>query len=253
MKFAALILALSISLPALASVENKPLVVHEWGTFTSLQDETGRALGAINSNDEPLPPFVHRIGDVILNDFSWSKGAPKALTDVTMRLETPVVYFYPPSGTVGPIQLDVTAEFHGGLLSEFYPGAQGALLPAGKIHITEKTNGKLSWHNLLVGTGKDGPKTDSHVWLAPRAPQAASVTTAGGESERYLFYRGIGHLDAPLRVVRHGENLEIDDQRSTDRMSHGEPIQTLWLAEFAEDGSCAFRSITAAQARTLEV
>ena len=35
-----------------------PLVVHEWGTFTSLQDEEGRCLGGINSDDEPVPDFV---------------------------------------------------------------------------------------------------------------------------------------------------------------------------------------------------
>src|SRR5262245_60845706 len=36
------------------------LVVHEWGTFTSLQDENGQALGGINVDDEPVPPFVHQ-------------------------------------------------------------------------------------------------------------------------------------------------------------------------------------------------
>ncbi len=35
------------------------LVVHEWGTFTSLQDENGRQLGGINVDDEPVPSFVY--------------------------------------------------------------------------------------------------------------------------------------------------------------------------------------------------
>ena len=30
------------------------IVVHEWGTFTSLQDELGRAIGGINTDDEPV-------------------------------------------------------------------------------------------------------------------------------------------------------------------------------------------------------
>ena len=33
--------------------------IHEWGTFTSLQDEFGRAIGGINTDDEPVPDFVH--------------------------------------------------------------------------------------------------------------------------------------------------------------------------------------------------
>src|SRR5690242_6701039 len=37
------------------------LIVHEWGTFTSLQDEAGRTIGGINSEDEALPRFVHEL------------------------------------------------------------------------------------------------------------------------------------------------------------------------------------------------
>ena len=33
----------------------QPPVVHEWGTFTSLQDENGRTLSGINTDDEPMP------------------------------------------------------------------------------------------------------------------------------------------------------------------------------------------------------
>ncbi len=47
------------ALSALADSER--LAVHEWGTFTSLQDEAGRTLGSINSDDEPLPPFTHEL------------------------------------------------------------------------------------------------------------------------------------------------------------------------------------------------
>jgi len=44
------------------------LVVHEWGTFTSLQDENGKALGGINVDDEPVPDFVYgNKGDWISN------------------------------------------------------------------------------------------------------------------------------------------------------------------------------------------
>src|SRR5688500_14380653 len=53
---------LLLPLVTLASPDDGQLVVHEWGTFTSLQDEAGRSVGGVNIDDEPLPKFVHRLG-----------------------------------------------------------------------------------------------------------------------------------------------------------------------------------------------
>lgn len=35
------------------------MVVHEWGTFTSLPDQSGEAIAGLNTDREPLPRFVH--------------------------------------------------------------------------------------------------------------------------------------------------------------------------------------------------
>ena len=35
-------------------------------------------------------------------------------------------------------------------------------------------------------------------WLHPRRTDSALVTNARGETEKYLFYRGVGHLDLPV-------------------------------------------------------
>ncbi|MGH7176564.1 MAG: hypothetical protein ACREJC_04205, partial [Tepidisphaeraceae bacterium] len=94
------------------------LVVHEWGTFTSLQDESGRAIGGINNDVEPLPNFVH---DLLKADPRFSKGVPPLHPDVTMRLETPVIYFHPPPDATTSTSLDVQVEFRAGLLTPFYP------------------------------------------------------------------------------------------------------------------------------------
>src|SRR5688572_24211465 len=83
------------------------LVVHEWGTFTTLQDETGKELPGINVDDEPVPPFVHNLSPYVVNSAVvtspyWTyrqKGAPRHHPLVTMRLETPVIYFYSPPGS----------------------------------------------------------------------------------------------------------------------------------------------------------
>ena len=42
------------------------LVVHEWGRFTSLQDELGCSVCGINDKDEAVPDFVHELKEHLL-------------------------------------------------------------------------------------------------------------------------------------------------------------------------------------------
>ena len=71
-----------------AHAATNQLIVHEWGTFTSLQDETGRAIGGINSDDEPVPKFVHDLNRFLvlkadeLPPVSY-QGAPRCHPDVS--------------------------------------------------------------------------------------------------------------------------------------------------------------------------
>ena len=77
------------------------------------------------------------------------------------------------------------------------------------------------------------------------------VANAKGETEKYLFYRGVGHISAPLKVVRTGSKLCVVPQIDTaSLMVDGTPlaneakkIHTLWLAHFRPDGACAFKQI----------
>jgi len=256
------LLALILLLQNADSQENPYLVVHEWGTFTSLQDESGQAIGGINTDDEPVPGFVHTVGQALqtLDLLVWPTDLPEALVkglphlhpDVTLRLETPVMYFYPPEGSALPLELDVRASFRGGWLTEYYPQAaveapglkqqraDGGTALGG---ISEHTMGTLTWKNLRVGVDAAGPKTGEEVWLAPRRVRAVSVATPEGESEKYLFYRGVGHLDALLRVQRSagGDELEIRSQPSAD-LPAGSMIHA-WLADIRKDGSAAFRPL----------
>src|SRR5688500_7553005 len=79
------------------------LVGPEWGTVRVLQDEQGRSVGAINTDDEPLPDFVHNLSGALNGPSSplptvHFKGVVRNHPDVYTRLETPVIYFYPPGG-----------------------------------------------------------------------------------------------------------------------------------------------------------
>jgi hypothetical protein len=234
------------------------LVVHEWGTFTSLQDESGQAIPGINTDEEPLPDFVHQLSERLLVPPSqlapvYYKGVPRVHRDVTMRLETPVIYFHLPRGQTTPLTLDVRVRFRGGWLTEYYPTAQvdAPGVADGQFRfgqITPATIGSLEWRRLTVG-GRGGtfPETDSHVWLAPRHVDAAAVETSEGEGEQYLFYRGVGHLDSPLRVARSetGDTLQITEHFQQQVFQHRpeRPNTTLWLAHIRDDGAVAWRSL----------
>jgi hypothetical protein len=234
------------------SARGQPLVVHEWGTFTSLQDEAGRTIGGINTDDEPVPAFCHDLARGLIRGANqplpvFAKGVAACHPDVTMRLETPVVYFHPAANAQLPMVASVRVAFHGGWLTQFYPAADaGGFAPAEAL--SEKTTGSLAWNQLRLGVEADGPKTAERVWTAPRAVATASVGTANGEAEKFLFYRGVGHLVSPLRMSRSadGAALECRAQLSSVDMCHGAmSIRHLWLASFRADGACAFRVLPA--------
>ncbi len=234
--------------------DNQPLIVHEWGTFTSLQDETGAALGGINTDDEPVPQFVHRLSDWLLLRPTemppcFFQGAPACHPDVTMRLETPVIYFHLSRAGLVSSNITVRAQFNGGWLSEFYPSAL-ATAPGLVSNTFEfgplqsDTISSLTWSNMEIGGNWEGPTTSAHVWTSPRAVEAANVRTTSGEAERFLFYRGVAHLDAPLRISTDSGELTFRSQLEDELKSkHSLPIHSLWLVSIRSDGTLAFRTL----------
>ena len=235
------------------------LVVHEWGTFTSLQDDEGKELSGINTDDEPVPNFVHNLSrfllsQPVLSSLHWQyrqKAAPRVHPRVTMRLETPVIYFYPPKSWKEGQQLDVSVRFRGGWLTEFYPTAYAAApgLKDGFFdfgELTRDTESSLAWNDLRIGTKGQGPATDEHVWLAPRKVAAANITAQSNESERYLFYRGVGNLRAPLRAKIDRTSGELSLAANFDEvLATGQTalVPQLWLVQVRQDGQCAFRTL----------
>lgn len=246
-----LLLAAALALlPSLARAGDH-LVIHEWGTFTSLEDESGTPIGGINTDDEPVPEFVHNLELLIRGPSEmpavFFKGIPRCDRDVLVRLETPVIYFHLPPASP-PLTLDLDVTFHGGWLSQFYPAARadapGLVAPRFDVgSLTSRVDGSLTWRNLTIGGNPPLNSTDSKVWLAPRAVDAAAVTEPGGEAERFLFYRGVGHLAAPLRVIRHDNDLQIDSDLS-------EQVHGLWLVDVRGDGTCAVRELPQAGVTT---
>jgi hypothetical protein len=170
--------------------------VHEWGTFTSLQDPHGTQVDWVPGWSPDLPSFV----------IQRSVLAPKVSTLARQRLETPVIYFH----TTVPLTVTVTVRFPAGLVTELYPPAS-RLAAADSLLRPLPGGDEVSWDGLrllpdeaglarvssLPGPDPEGPP--SH-YFAARAADAATVE-AGGLAERFLFYRGVGHFDAPLHAI----------------------------------------------------
>ena len=255
---------LLFTLPAAAADK---WTIHEWGTFTSLQNESGDAIGGINSDDEPVPLFVHRLANFLLLQptdvpYSISQGAPSCHPDVTMRLETPVIYFHPPASQSKIAEANVAVKFRGGWLTEYYPDAAPTaegLHPSGYSptnglasfygmefgHLKSESESKLEWKNLEIGGNWTFTNTTAHVWTSPRAVHAASVRTENSESEKFLFYRGVGHIDAPLKISQDTNSGELIFRSQLKDLPINKPLtlRSIWLVDIRAGGKVAFRTL----------
>lgn len=175
------VLGLSAALPGQTADD---LTVHEWGTFTTLTVGQGEMM-VWNPLGGPsdLPAFVH----------DGSKKL-KADIDATVRMETPVLYFY----TSRPRTLDVRVDFPDGLVTEWYPHGHWSPFEGNSIH----------WPKVELhpegGVKIPDPDRRGH-YFAARDAQATPLTVTLGnpattEAEGFLFYRGIGNPKLPIEV-----------------------------------------------------
>jgi hypothetical protein len=196
----------------------RPLVVHEWGTFTSMSGEDGVALEGLSREEESLPSFVYsrsEVRDCPLREKGW-KGLEVPADHVTQKMETPVIYFHSDVER----RVRVRVDFRKGLLSQWYPvsdllgPAEGAR-DAGPLDVSKVESSFLQWDVDVLPRGVERPSEVPAVdaadpwsfardvdanWIrtVPRkGPERAGPT----EAERYLFYRGLGSFPLPLSAT----------------------------------------------------
>jgi hypothetical protein len=258
-----LALGMAATAPAQPAAE---LVVHEWGTITTVHAADGTPQSGLNKIDasEVLPKFVHRY-EPESTRFDPAKKLVKSplvpgRPDVTMRLETPVIYFHPPPGARYEQPVDVSVLFRGGVINEFYPAAEAAVyLDRARIADKQESGvisrewtgetlnnfvlGELKWTGVRLHDTVVAPLTNDPVWLAPREVQSASVFVPdAGEGERYLFYRGVAALPALFQTrhqrghvqLRGPEHLAWHEDRSLR-------VPKVWLVDVRADHAIAFR------------
>jgi hypothetical protein len=180
-----------------------PFIVHEWGTFLSVQGSDGATLGGMVDSEEELPAFVRERS---LDGRSRSR--------IFTKMETPVTFFY----VDRPMKATVKVEMPQGLLTHWYPAVKSfsPALKKDKKDFPSPTLGSfLDWGEIelipdrpeLRGKLQEALKPAQGTWPFSRQTDAAFVkaTRPGGvtaeEVEKFLFYRGLGSMDLPLHVL----------------------------------------------------
>lgn len=256
----------AFSVLCLCGATSGDLVIHEWGTITTVHAADGTPAGELNRIDEAdvLPDFVHRYEPESTRHGDPRKKLAKVplkpgRPDVTMRLETPVIYFHPGQKRHYETPIDVDVKFRGGVINEFYPNAAaGVALDHSRIIdkrqegvlerewtgeiLNNYVVGSLSWRGVKLLDTVVAPLTNDPLWTAPRDVQATSVfIPEAGEGERYLFYRGVGALPALLQTRLTGSSLRLSAPANLAWLDTQAVIRKTWLVEVRPDKSIAFR------------
>jgi hypothetical protein len=177
------------------------LVVHEWGTFLTMNGLDGVTLDGMYHEEHALPAFVHaRSRDEL------------RMRSSNAKFETPVIYFYADA----PRQVRVEVGFPNGLWTQWYPQAtfsgpslvQMASLPGMR-------NGRIGWTVDVSPSLPDGVHLPAAgpdaLWNHSREVDAVFVSALDEarpgrpkEWERFVFYRGLGETRLPIEVTSAG-------------------------------------------------
>ena len=201
-----------------ASVQaGEDYVAHEWGTFTSVQGADGIQLGWNPLLVSELPKFVYdRLAPgEDRKRVRFSDIAAKSGFVTLQRMETPVIYFY--SGKEQ--RVDVSVDFPQGMITEWYPQARKpAAAMKGKPSVDgprtihwEKVQIHPSKHHGALAAALPMDQTGSHYYAARETDAdylQVNIGDSSHETEKFLFYRGIGNFRAPLTVTQSGSDAD---------------------------------------------
>jgi hypothetical protein len=223
------------------------LTVHEWGTFTSVAGEDGASMewDTLGCKDD-LPQFVNVAG---------YRGFKFGLQG-TVRMETPVMYFYSPR----EVQAQVQVRFPFGVITEWYPKGDNAIYeskslmdqmhmqsPESSIYLTKdlidspparlgakvvrlspnmngidtsltRVMGAIGWKDVKIqpGSSAEFPIETGASRYYAARATDAAPVTVGGEHEKFLFYRGVGRFEVPLSARVSSGGAVTVGNRGTD-------------------------------------
>jgi len=188
MKITRIVIVAALAL-GITDAKTGGLVVHEWGTFTSVADERGLPVQwAPLSGTEDLPCFVSRL------DLKNYKAFPGLV-----RMETPVLFFY----SQRPMTASVHVDFPKGWITEYYPQPSNVSKEDGENSYTgtDYKNGRADWNSVEILPGENPALPTSKGasrYYAARETDGAALRV-GTQNEKMIFYRGIGSFIPPLQ------------------------------------------------------
>jgi hypothetical protein len=174
------------------------LTAHEWGTFTAIAGTGGQPIDwwpvdLVGLFGPPeLPGFVEHF-----------RGLPKGILRGTVRMETPVIYFYSSHET----KVSVRVSFSKGFITEWYPHAT-RLQPSTPLSsdalYKPHDDDSIAWDSITVAPNlaADFPREKAASrYYAARETSATPLSLkapSGDQRERFLFYRGVSTMFLPL-------------------------------------------------------
>jgi hypothetical protein len=198
------------------------LEAHEWGTFTVLAGSDGAPLRWYQSEQSiaELPGFVLR-----------SPMPGKGGRAYYVRMETPVIYFYPDQ----PTPVSVQVRFPQGLITEHFPARSSARFETNGTYYTDVA----TWEGALVSprdaaaagripslAGQRGAhyghaREVPAAWIfhATNAPSnlAHSAQPPPAEPwEKFIFYRGACDTLPPLSAYARDDRTIVLQRTDTD-------------------------------------
>jgi hypothetical protein len=190
------------------------LTAHEWGTFTSIAGRDGQAIEwSPLTGSTDLPAFVEHFRNA---------GFKRGLRG-TVRMETRVLYLYDSREET----VSVNVAFSKGVITEWYPRASRVEPAANLLDGTlyqPHPDGSIAWDSVILSPilreafPRENP--DNHYYAA-RMTSSTPLrvkTPAGEQQEKFLFYRGVSTISAPLSAkLTTAGKLQVEN-RSTEQI-----------------------------------
>jgi hypothetical protein len=208
-------------------------IVHEWGTDTIVSGSDGSLQRGLHHEEEDLPAFVYdrvKAGKELSTYVKMETPVTYFYSDKPLQVTAQVRFthglfsqWYPEvkamlpgianPGAASPSPV-LPADYADPFLDVHFPFVQptcaayyeAALQSGDALSGYDPPNGLLDWGTVDVlarGAAAGGPDAplDQYTWSYARQVDSNAVRTAAGQSEKFLFYRGLGDFALPVKAT----------------------------------------------------
>jgi hypothetical protein len=167
-------------------------------------------------------------------EFPTDPGTPFA---VNQKMETPVLYLH----SDRELDAQVEVDFPGGILGQYYPAPSKVVPEVGKAE--RLANGYARFDVKVLTEEAQLPHVDpSNIYAPSREVKANTLVTPHGETEKFIFYRGLGKFRTAMKVTSQGNEITLHDAET------GPKAQAAFLV-YSDGSRGSIRMISLAKGR----